>query len=122
MDVQPPIPIFRIFDEVKAREFYVDFLGFSVNWEHRFEEGAPLYMEVARGNCVIHLSEYFGDATPGGAIRVEVADIEALHGELTARNYRHARPGLDDTPYNTREVKVGDPFGNRLIFYVNTKG
>lgn len=119
MDVHPPIPIFRIFDEAKAREFYVDFLGFSVNWEHRFEDDAPLYMEVARGECRIHLSEHFGDATPGGSIRVEVEDIEALHDELTAKNYRHARPGLDDTPYNTREVKVGDPFGNRLIFYRN---
>ena len=29
-------PILRIFDEAKAREFYVDFLGFKVDWEHRF--------------------------------------------------------------------------------------
>lgn len=119
MDMQPPIPIFRIFDEAKAREFYLDFLGFAVNWEHRFEADTPLYMEVARGNCRLHLSEHFGDATPGSSIRVEVSDIEALHTELSAKEYRHARPGLDDTPYNTREVKVSDPFGNRLIFYVN---
>jgi catechol 2,3-dioxygenase-like lactoylglutathione lyase family enzyme len=32
-------PILRIFDEAKAREFYVDFLGFKVDWEHRFEPG-----------------------------------------------------------------------------------
>jgi hypothetical protein len=30
------IPILRIFDETKAREFYLDFLGFSVEFEHRF--------------------------------------------------------------------------------------
>lgn len=119
MDVFPPIPIFRIFDVAKAREFYLDFLGFAVNWEHRFEAGAPLYMEIARGQCRIHLSEHFGDATPGSSIRVEVPDIEALHRELTEKKYRHARPGLDDTPYDTREVRVGDPFGNRLIFYKN---
>ena len=29
-------PILRIFDEAKAKEFYVDFLGFSVDWEHRY--------------------------------------------------------------------------------------
>jgi hypothetical protein len=28
------IPILRIFDEVKAREFYVDFRGFNIDWEH----------------------------------------------------------------------------------------
>ena len=31
------IPVLRIFDETKAREFYIDFLGFSLDWEHRFE-------------------------------------------------------------------------------------
>jgi hypothetical protein len=30
------IPIFRIFDVAKAKEFYVGFLGFQVDWEHRF--------------------------------------------------------------------------------------
>ncbi len=28
-------PILRIFDEAKAKEFYVGFLGFKVDWEHR---------------------------------------------------------------------------------------
>jgi catechol 2,3-dioxygenase-like lactoylglutathione lyase family enzyme len=37
-----PIPILRIFDEAKAREFYCEFLGFAVDWEHRFEDGLPL--------------------------------------------------------------------------------
>ena len=40
-------PILRIFDEAKAREFYVDFLGFKVDWEHRFEPGhAAVYASV----------------------------------------------------------------------------
>src|SRR3954468_24119707 len=30
------IPILRIFDVEKAREFYLDFLGFSMDWDHRF--------------------------------------------------------------------------------------
>jgi catechol 2,3-dioxygenase-like lactoylglutathione lyase family enzyme len=34
------IPIFRIFDVAKAKEFYVGFLGFQVDWEHRFDETA----------------------------------------------------------------------------------
>jgi Glyoxalase superfamily protein len=38
------IPILRIFDIVKAREFYVDYLGFAIDWEHRFSADAPLYM------------------------------------------------------------------------------
>ena len=36
---QKTIPILRIFDVEKAKEFYVGFLGFTVDWEHHFEEG-----------------------------------------------------------------------------------
>ena len=43
------IPIFRIFDVGKAKEFYVDYLGFTVDWEHHFEDNTPLYMQVSLG-------------------------------------------------------------------------
>jgi catechol 2,3-dioxygenase-like lactoylglutathione lyase family enzyme len=42
-------------DEAKAREFYVDFLGFTVDWKHRFEPGMPLYMQVSRAGIEFHL-------------------------------------------------------------------
>ncbi|MBZ9740753.1 MULTISPECIES: glyoxalase superfamily protein [unclassified Mesorhizobium] len=113
----PVTPILRIFDIAKAHEFYVGFLGFEVQWEHRFDDGAPLYTAVARDGCVLHLSEHHGDGTPGSHIRIETADIAGLHHELTARKYRFARPGLEQTPWKTREVTVGDPFGNSLTFY-----
>lgn len=115
MTISPAIPILRIFSEQKAREHYLDFLGFTCEWEHRFEEGMPLYMEVRRGALVIHLSEHHGDATPGSTIFVHVGDIDALHEELIAKNYPYARPGVDDLPWG-RVMQVGDPFGNRIRF------
>src|SRR5262249_37301718 len=45
------IPLLRIFSVEKAREFYVGFLGFGIDWEHRFDETAPMYMQVSRANC-----------------------------------------------------------------------
>jgi catechol 2,3-dioxygenase-like lactoylglutathione lyase family enzyme len=56
------VPIFRIFSLDKAREFYLDFLGFKVDWEHRFEPGGPVYMQISRNGLVIHLSEHHGQA------------------------------------------------------------
>lgn len=109
-------PILRSFDEAKAREFYVDFLGFTVDWEHRFEPGLPLYMQLSRGACVLHLSEHHGDCCPGAAMRIRVSDIEAFHAELSAKHYGNARPGIHDTPWGSRDVSVTDPFGNRLTF------
>jgi hypothetical protein len=52
-------------------------------------------------------------------VRIRVEDIAGLHRELLARNYRFAKPGLEETSWGTREVRVIDPFGNRLNFFEN---
>lgn len=113
--MKPPVPILRSFDERKMRDFYEGFLGFEASWTHRFEEGLPLYCELRRGDCVLHLSEHHGDATPGSALRIEVPDIDAFHAALP-KDYGNARPGIGTQPWG-REVCVTDPFGNRLIFW-----
>lgn len=109
-------PILRLFDEAKAREFYVDFLGFKVDWEHRFGEGMPLYMQVSKGGCVLHLSGHHGDCSPGAAMRIETDELEAFQQQLLAKNYKYARPGIEDTPWGSRDMSISDPFGNRLTF------
>lgn len=59
------IPIFRIFDLQKAKEFYCGFLGFTVDWEHYFEDEFPAYLQVSWNEFTLHLSEHHGDACPG---------------------------------------------------------
>lgn len=108
-------PILRIFDEAKAKEFYVDFLGFKVDWEHRFEPGLPLYLQVSRDGCVLHLSEHHGDCCPGAALRIETTELDAFHAELIAKRYKYYRPGIEEMPWGTRDMSVKDPF-NRLTF------
>ena len=110
------IPILRIFSIEKAKEFYVDFLGFKVDWEHRFNEDAPVYMQVSRGDLVLHLSEHHGDSSPGSAVFVEMTGIEEFHREISSKKYRFMRPGIEDTFYGARAVGVIDPFSNRLRF------
>lgn len=109
-------PILRMFDEVKAKEFYIDFLGFTVDWQHRFEDGLPLYMQVSKDECVLHLSEHHGDSCPGAAMRIEVDDIDALQKELSNKQYKNSRPGIQDQSWGTRDMTIADPFGNKLIF------
>ena len=115
MKLSAAIPLLRIFSTDKAREFYVDFLGFSVEWEHRFGENFPLYMQIRRGDLVIHLTEHHGDATPGSTIFVPVEGIAELHRELTDKQYRYAKPGVENVGYGM-QLQVADPFGNRLRF------
>ncbi len=112
-----PTPILRIFDEEKALEFYVGFLGFTVNWDHRLEDNFPLYMEVARDGCTLHLSEHHGDCCPGGAVRIETVGIEDYQEQLSKSGYKYAKPGLEEMPWDTKEMTINGPFGNRLVFF-----
>ncbi len=117
MTLGAPIPVLRIFDEAKAREFYCGFLDFAVDWEHRFGEGFPLYMQLRRDACVLHLTGHHGDATPGSTIRIEVVDAAAFAAALRAKSYPYARPGAEAMPWGLLEASVQDPFSNRLTFY-----
>ena len=110
------IPIFRIFDIDKAKEFYEDFLGFSTDWEHRFEANFPVYKQISRDNLVFHLSEHHGDGSPGVYVRVTMNGISAYHDELQSKQYKYMKPGLEDEAPGRRELSVIDPFGNRITF------
>src|SRR3954466_200969 len=92
MKLGKPVPILRMFDEAMTKEFYVDFLGFRIDWEHRFDPAAPLYMQLSHGDCVLHVTGHFGDSTPGSGIRIEIDDIDTYQQGLLAKRYKHARP------------------------------
>lgn len=117
MNVTTCVPIFRMFDEAKAREFYCDYLGFSVTFEHRFDDGMPLYLGLRLDECELHLSEHHGDATPGSATRIQVEGLDAFHTLIGSRGYAYSQPGIDEMPWGERQVRVTDPFGNRISFW-----
>ncbi len=111
-------PILRIFDVAAAREFYLGFLEFELQFEHRFGDNFPLYMGVFRDDCTLHLSEHFGDATPGAHVRIEVEGLADYCIRLRAKDYRFAKPGLPaQQDWGSLEMTLTDPFGNRLTFW-----
>ena len=116
LTVVQTIPILRIFHVEKAKKFYVNFLGFTVDWEHRFDPKAPVYMQVSRGGCVLHLSEHHGDCCPGSTVFLRVTGLDDYHREITAKNYGYLKPGVEKTFYNAKCMEVIDPFGNRIRF------
>ena len=110
------VPVLRSFDEGKAREFYAGYLGFKVDWEHRFEPDMPLYMQVSRDGLTLHLSEHHGDGSPGAVVFVETTGLHAFHAELAAKRYKYLRPGIEDAPWGAWCMTVTDPFGNKIRF------
>lgn len=113
-------PILRIFSRDKAREFYLDYLGFHLDWaDAPLTAGAdptPLYTQISRDKLAIHLSEHHGDGSPGAAHWIPMKGLDAFHAELAARRYSNMRPGIEPMPPRLRVMELIDPFGNRLRF------
>lgn len=113
---QQVIPVLRIFDVAKADEFYLGFLGFKLDWEHRFDDNTPLYRQISRNGLILHLSEHHGDGSPGARLRIMMQGVREFQQELSQKNYRYLRPGIETTDWGTLETGALDPFGNQLRF------
>ena len=108
-------PIFRIFDEQRAKEFYLGFLGFTLDWEHRFGDNFPLYAQVSRAEMTLHLSGHHGDASPGSTAFVTMEGVRAYQKELADKDYAYMKPGVEEFPWGL-VMTVTDPFSNRIRF------
>jgi hypothetical protein len=108
-------PVLLSLDEAKCREFYCNFLGFEIAFEHRFAPHMPVYLGFRRGSVELHLSPHRGDATTGSAVFVWMTNVDDYRRELTASGTRFPVPEAVDQTWG-REFTVADPFGNRLRF------
>jgi catechol 2,3-dioxygenase-like lactoylglutathione lyase family enzyme len=98
------IPIMRVADAGAAADWYAR-LGFAKQWEHQFEPGFPRFVEIARGDVRVFLSEHDGDARPDTLIYLRLADLDAIADEFGA--------AIEQLEWG-REVALRDPDGNRL--------
>ena len=111
---QRVFPQLRMMNWGRTRRFYVEGLGFTVDWEHQFEAHYPIFVQVTRDGLSLFLTEHTGDCEVGGAAFLIVDDVDALFGEIRSRGIAAQAP--EDTPWGTREMGVKDPDGNSLRF------
>jgi hypothetical protein len=115
------IPVLRMLDEAKARAFYLDYLGYEVDWEHRFSPqipGSPLYMQISHGDSVLHLNGHTDKDAPTSEVRISVKRLEAYCEFFRAKAAGSEKPEVVDPRYTGRktDMNIYDPFGNLLVF------
>ncbi|AYF26896.1 bleomycin resistance family protein [Micromonospora tulbaghiae] len=110
------VPVLRVISAEVALRFYTEYLGFTVDWEHRFEPELPIYVQISRSKAVLHLSEHHGDGSLHGVAWFPVADVYALRDELRGHSEIPLRPDVDEESPGGPTLEVIDPYGNVLRF------
>lgn len=98
------IPVLRV-SNAAATAIWYQRLGFSQEWEHRFEPGLPAFVSIARGGVRLFLSEHTGDARPDTLIYLRLRDLDAIAAGSGA--------AVEQMPSGP-ETRLRDPDGNRL--------
>ena len=108
------VPTFRIHDVTQAKAFYIERLGFSLDWEHYYALDAPVYMQVSRDGLILHLSENvrFKESTIAFVV---ATGVESFRLDVVSRT-NEPLPELEHTPWGTTQLEIEDPFGNLLRF------
>ena len=116
---QRVIPTLRITNYERSKAFYTSGLGFSVEWEHRFEPHFPVFMSLSLDGMEIYLSEHSGDCQVGGLVHFAVPDVDACYRDFTARGVVATELPGDDLGF--RMMTITDPDGNQLRFMALAK-
>ena len=114
------IPILDVRDVDRALRFYVEQLGFEVDF--RYPNDPSNYAGIRRGAVHLHMQwqaeEHFEQGTAGRLrIRIKVHDPDALFKEFAARGVVSGDARVHETEWGTREFGFRDPDGNGLIFF-----
>lgn len=124
--IHSSIPVLRILDEAVARSFYLEYLGYKIDWEHRFSDSAqsPIYMQISHGDSILHLNGHATEETPVCEVRIPVDGLQKYRDYLASKNSRYSDPAIVDPRYSGRntDMNILDPFGNHLVFWLPSYG
>lgn len=112
--MQRVIPALRMTDYERSKKYYVDGLGFQVDWEHRFEPGFPVFAAISRDAMQIYLSEHAGDCQVGGLVHFYVDKVHPWYEEFLVKGVAITEPPCNDLGFWM--MTLTDPDGNQLRF------
>ncbi len=112
MDWKLELVAVPVTDVDRAKAFYADKAGFTVDHDHRVGEGVRFVQVTPPGSaCSISFGEGIVDTPPGSVqgLQVVVADIEAARAELVQRGVEVSE--IERMPWGAF-VFFSDPDGN----------
>jgi len=115
-----PIPILDVQHVEEALSYYVDRLGFEVDF--RYEKDPDNYAGVKRDDVRLHMqrqdAHHFQNGSAGRLrFRIPVSDPDTLHAEFRTMGVLDDDVEVHDTEWGTREFGFRDPDGNGLVFF-----
>ena len=113
MDMNLELVMVPVFDVDRAKEFYVEKVGFNADHDHRVSDGVRFVQLTPPGSaCSIAIGEGLTGLEPGclDNLQVVVSDADLAREELRGRGVDASE--VDDQPWG-RFVTFTDPDGNR---------
>jgi catechol 2,3-dioxygenase-like lactoylglutathione lyase family enzyme len=114
------IPVLRIFSEEAARGFYLDFLGFTLDFGGPAQGGgSPFYGQISKPGTALHLAEHRYESGTGSTVGIWITGLDDYRDELIRKDDGVFGPSLGVPPveeafWGARVLTIPDPFGNHL--------
>lgn len=112
MTAEAAVPILPVDDLAAARRFYVDQLGFAVDWEAS-EDGKEGLLGVRRGTIILTLDCPMTGHGRDACVSLRVDDADRYYEEWRARVDIKRAPRNE--PWGARTFDLLDPFGNTIF-------
>ena len=118
-----PMPVFATVaatDVERTAVWFRDALGFGVMFVAPGSDGVPSMVHLRRARYQdVMVTRTFAAHDPGSAVTLTFQAGEAADVDRVAEHARAVDPGAVegpfDTPWNTRDLVVTDPDGNRFV-------
>jgi uncharacterized glyoxalase superfamily protein PhnB len=110
--MQTVYPVVPIREYGKAKDYYVNQLGFKIDWEIK-DGDLPVFLQVTRDGQSLYLTQNPKDGEPPVSVYLYVPDVDAWCG-VTQKLGMDAEEPPDEQPWGNREARYRDPFGNWL--------
>ncbi|GAA2487031.1 glyoxalase superfamily protein [Terrabacter carboxydivorans] len=113
MDMKLELVAVPVTDVDRAKDFYVDKVGFNADHDHTVSEEVRFVQLTPPGSaCSIAIGKGLTQIVPGGLdnLQMVIADADAARAELVGRGVEASE--VDEQPWG-RFVYFSDPDGNR---------